>query len=94
MARNAPPLSDFTPPPPPQPGKVPMRVVCDNCAATYNIPEHKLTKEVNKATCRKCGHRMLIRRPSSGRVLPPSEEKTQTMRAPLRASCSTMFGRG
>ena len=47
-----------------------MRVVCDNCAATYNIPEHKLTKEVNKATCRKCGHRMLIRRPASGgRVL-------------------------
>ena len=60
-----------------------MRVVCDNCGATYNIPEHKLTKEVNKATCRKCGHRMLIRRPASGRVLPPSEEKTQITDIPV-----------
>jgi predicted Zn finger-like uncharacterized protein len=60
-----------------------MRVVCDNCAATYNIPEQKLSKEVNKATCRKCGHRMLIRRPNSGRVLPPSEEKTQITDIPV-----------
>ena len=61
-----------------------MRVVCDNCAATYNIPEQKLTKEVNKATCRKCGHRMLIRRPASGgRILPPSEEKTQITDIPV-----------
>ncbi len=61
-----------------------MRVVCDNCAATYNIPEQKLTKEVNKATCRKCGHRMLIRRlASGGRILPPSEEKTQITDIPV-----------
>jgi DNA-directed RNA polymerase subunit RPC12/RpoP len=39
-----------------------MKVSCDNCGATYNIPDSKLVKEVNKATCRKCGHRMLIRR--------------------------------
>ena len=42
-----------------------MRVVCDNCGATYRIPDEKLVKEVNKATCRKCGHRMLIRRPTA-----------------------------
>ena len=41
-----------------------MRVVCDNCSAQYKIPDQKLVKEVNKATCRKCGHRMLIRRPT------------------------------
>ncbi len=60
-----------------------MRVVCDNCAATYNIPEQKLTKEVNKATCRKCGHRMLIQKPVGGKVLAPSEEKTQITDIPV-----------
>ena len=43
-----------------------MRVVCDNCGATYKIPEHKLSREVNKATCRKCGHTIIIRRPGAG----------------------------
>ena len=42
-----------------------MRVVCENCGATYKIPESKLVKEVNKATCRKCGFRMMIRRPAA-----------------------------
>jgi DNA-directed RNA polymerase subunit RPC12/RpoP len=45
-----------------------MRVVCENCGATYKIPESKLVKEVNKATCRKCGFRMMIRRPSAAVV--------------------------
>lgn len=45
-----------------------MRVVCENCGATYKIPESKLVKEVNKATCRKCGFRMMIRRPSATAV--------------------------
>lgn len=40
-----------------------MRVVCDNCGASYKIPDAKLTREVNKATCRKCGNPILIRRP-------------------------------
>ena len=40
-----------------------MRVVCENCGAVYKIPEQKLVKAVSKATCRKCGHRLLIRRP-------------------------------
>ena len=39
-----------------------MRVVCDNCGASYRIPDHKLVKEVNKATCRKCGEPIIIRR--------------------------------
>lgn len=39
-----------------------MRVVCDNCGASYRIPDHKLVKEVNKATCRKCGEAIIIRR--------------------------------
>lgn len=43
-----------------------MRVVCESCGATYKIPEQKLNKDVNKATCRKCGHRMAIRRQAPG----------------------------
>ena len=43
-----------------------MRVVCDNCGAVYKIPESKLVREVNKATCRKCGHGIIIRKTSMG----------------------------
>ena len=43
-----------------------MKVVCDNCRAVYRVPDAKLTKAVNKATCRTCGHRMLIPRPKPG----------------------------
>ena len=68
-----------------------MRVVCENCGATYKIPESKLVKEVNKATCRKCGFRMMIRRPaaavaSSGAaaVPEPDEAATQVTANPLQ----------
>jgi hypothetical protein len=71
-----------------------MRVLCDNCGATYKIPEQKLVKEVNKATCRKCGHRMLIRRAGAAAappVAPPPQpqndgEHTQIRRPPPAAS--------
>src|SRR4028119_2082435 len=43
-----------------------MKVVCDNCRAVYKVPNDKLTKPVNKATCRQCGHRMLIPRARPG----------------------------
>ena len=49
-----------------------MRVACDNCGASYKIPDTKLTKEVNKATCRKCGHAMYIRRPGAAEPEIPS----------------------
>ncbi|MBL8619225.1 MAG: zinc-ribbon domain-containing protein [Deltaproteobacteria bacterium] len=62
-----------------------MRVVCDNCSASYNIPDHKLSKAVNKATCRKCGHRMLIPRPGPGAGPVPSvDEKTQITDIPAQ----------
>lgn len=60
-----------------------MRVVCDNCGASYKIPDSKLTKEVNKATCRKCGHAILIRKvedvvkPNPAGPQASSEESTQ-----------------
>lgn len=59
-----------------------MRVVCDNCGASYKIPESKLVKEVNKATCRKCGNAILIRRVTAPVKSAPSEgtspdERTQ-----------------
>ena len=43
-----------------------MKVVCDNCRAVYKVPDAKLVKPVNKATCRQCGHRMLIPKPKPG----------------------------
>jgi predicted Zn finger-like uncharacterized protein len=54
-----------------------MRVVCDNCAASYKIPDSKLTKEVNKATCRKCGHAIFIKRAGEEdpRPAPPPPEE-------------------
>ena len=71
-----------------------MRVVCDNCGATYKIPEHKLSREVNKATCRKCQHTIIIRRPGAGgptvasqpAVVRPDSDSTQiSSEADLRA---------
>ncbi len=67
-----------------------MRVVCENCGATYKIPESKLAKEVNKATCRKCGFRMMIRRPTAassaaeGEDVEPDEAATQVTANPLQ----------
>ena len=61
-----------------------MRVVCDQCAATYRVPNARLTKDVNKATCRTCGARLLIPRPAPNsddeeRVVVPAIPATQGM---------------
>jgi predicted Zn finger-like uncharacterized protein len=56
-----------------------MKVVCDNCGAVYKIPEHKLVKEVNKATCRKCGHRIMIRRDAPQRDAEPESGEEATV---------------
>jgi len=37
-----------------------MKVVCDNCQAVYKIADHKLVKEINRATCKRCGHKIII----------------------------------
>ena len=42
-----------------------MRVVCDNCGAVYKIANSKLSKEVNRATCKRCGHKIIIYKPGS-----------------------------
>ncbi len=49
-----------------------MRVVCDNCGAVYKIADSKLSKDVNKATCKRCGHKIVIYRPG---FRPPQEVK-------------------
>ncbi|MBW1881622.1 MAG: zinc-ribbon domain-containing protein, partial [Deltaproteobacteria bacterium] len=70
-----------------------MRVVCDNCSAVYKIPDEKLVKPVNKATCRACGHRMLIPRPP-----PPDdfedEERTLIKERPLGVPTPMMSDSG
>lgn len=42
-----------------------MKVNCDKCGAVYRIPEEKLTKDVSRATCKKCGNKIVIRKPSA-----------------------------
>ena len=70
-------------------GTYTMRVVCESCGASYKIPESKLVKEVNKATCRKCGFRMMIRRPTTVAAVEaddhtdPTEAATQVTSNPL-----------
>ncbi|MFK7929472.1 MAG: AgmX/PglI C-terminal domain-containing protein [Myxococcota bacterium] len=69
-----------------------MKVICDNCGAMYKIPDEKLIKPVNKATCRQCSHRMLIPRPRRG--ADPDERTLVTAvpptpgAAPMRAADS------
>ena len=41
-----------------------MKVTCAQCLSVYSISEEKLRKEVSRTTCRKCGNRIEIRRPS------------------------------
>jgi predicted Zn finger-like uncharacterized protein len=42
-----------------------MRVVCENCGASYTVPDSKLTKAMNQATCKACAHEMMIPRPGT-----------------------------
>lgn len=39
-----------------------MRITCDKCGANYKIPDEKLTKDVSRATCKKCGNKITIRK--------------------------------
>ncbi len=77
-----------------------MRVVCDNCGASYKIPDSKLTREVNKATCRKCGHAIYIRKSgvegASEPVAEASEERTQikSLQDLERAAAASQEGAG
>ncbi len=58
-----------------------MRVVCDNCGAVYKIANNKLTKEVNRATCKRCGHKIIIYKPGSR----AAEEAAAASAAPASA---------
>lgn len=74
-----------------------MRVICENCGATYKIPESKLVKEVNKATCRKCGFKMMIRRPSAAvvaGVAPPANADSAATQVASNPLNEPLKGRG
>ena len=73
-----------------------MKVVCDNCRAVYKVPDAKLTKPVNKATCRGCGHRMLIPKPSPNQgddertlvtAVPPTPPPASRLPPPPSSHC-------
>ena len=38
-----------------------MRIVCESCGTAYKIPAERLTKSVHHATCKRCGHKIVIR---------------------------------
>ena len=67
-----------------------MRVVCDNCGASYKIPDSKLTREVNKATCRKCGNPILIRRPDAAQASPAAAPSSTTDERTLITSAAEL----
>jgi predicted Zn finger-like uncharacterized protein len=67
-----------------------MNVRCEECGATYNVSDSKLVREVNLATCRACGHRILIRRGTAApapetTVVRPAEPEEHTTIAPASA---------
>ncbi len=39
-----------------------MRVTCPECLAVYKIPDEKITQDVCRARCKKCGAKIIIRR--------------------------------
>ena len=53
-----------------------MRIVCDSCGAVYKIADDKLVKEVNKATCKRCGHKIIIRKPRAAAAIEGPSERT------------------
>ncbi len=54
-----------------------MKVVCDSCGAVYKIADDKLVKDVNKATCKRCGHKIIIRKGGSTMgAMAPGEGRT------------------
>jgi len=53
-----------------------MRVVCDNCGAVYKIADSKLSKEVNRATCKRCGHKIIIYKPGSSAAVEAAADRS------------------
>lgn len=42
-----------------------MNITCASCGTHYRIPLKKMVKEVSKATCKKCGISITVRRPDA-----------------------------
>lgn len=59
-----------------------MKVTCSQCLAVYNIPENKLKKDVSRTTCRKCGHRIEIRKPGGIPSIKPVFDSNEELSAP------------
>ena len=63
----------------PDPGAT--RIKCDSCGAVYKIPTVQLTREVNKATCKKCGKAIYVAGPAAP-TAPAEPEKIRVATAP------------
>ena len=55
---------------PPRRGPPPMKFVCDNCQAKYQIGDDKVAGKTVRMKCRKCGYNIKVTCPAprSGRV--------------------------
>ena len=58
------------------------KITCPGCSAVYNIPINKLHKEVSRTTCRKCGHKIEVRKPSSSEFLIKDNDPDNTIPTP------------
>ena len=58
------------------------KITCPGCGAVYNIPINKLHKEVSRTTCRKCGHKIEVRKPSSSEFLIKDNDPDNTIPTP------------
>lgn len=62
-----------------------MRVICDQCAATYNVPNAKLTRPITTASCKSCGAQLRIPKPRPGM---PDDEQVVVQAIPASGGLS------
>jgi hypothetical protein len=67
------------------------KITCPGCNAVYNIPINKLHKEVSRTTCRKCGHKIEVRKPNSSEFLIKDGHSDNTIPTPRNGS--DLYGR-
>ena len=59
------------------------KITCPGCNAVYNIPINKLHKEVSRTTCRKCGHKIEVRRPTVPDLMMKDQYSDNTIPNPV-----------
>lgn len=75
-----------------------MLVICEDCAAKYNVDENRMESDRARFSCRKCGHTIFVKRPVSParakenaveQMTPAKTSKTQTVQESMPADRGT-----